>query len=103
MAEKSDLFDVLAQIAYAVELKTRAQRAEQGETAINLSYNPKLAAFLHYALSQYVDADANFLDRSHLPDYLKSQYGTFADGARALGGADVVAKSFAGFQKFLYK
>ena len=103
MAEKSDLFDVLAHIAYAVEPKTRAQRAEQGETAIKFSYNPKLAAFLHYVLGQYVDADADGLDRAHLPDYLKLQYGTFADGARALGGADVVAKSFAGFQKFLYE
>jgi type I restriction enzyme R subunit len=103
MAEKSDLFDVLAHIAYAVEPKTRAQRAEQGEAAIKLSYNPKLAVFLHYVLGQYVDADADGLDRAHLPDYLKLQYGTFADGARMLGGADVVAKSFAGFQKFLYE
>lgn len=103
MAEKSDLFDVLANIAYATQPKTRAQRAEQGEAIIKLAYHPKLAAFLHYVLGQYVDADADGLDRSHLPDYLKLQFGTFADGARALGGADMVAKSFAGFQRYLYE
>jgi type I restriction enzyme, R subunit len=102
MAEKSDLFDVLAYVAYASEPMTREARAEQGTVEIGLAYDEKLAAFLNYVLGQYVETGVEDLDRSKLPDYLKIKFGTFAEGARELGGAEVVAGAFVGFQKHLY-
>jgi type I restriction enzyme R subunit len=102
MAEKSNLFDVLAYIAYASEPVTRAERAKRGSAAIGQAYDEKLATFLDYVLVQYVETGVEDLDRSKLPDYLKIKYGTFADGASELGGAEVVAGAFVGFQRHLY-
>ena len=102
MAEQSDLFDVLAHIAYAADPKTRRERAQAGTTAINAEYDGKLAAFLNFVLGQYVDTGAEDLDRSRLPDYLKLKYGNPAEGAKALGGVDRVVGSFVGFQRHLY-
>ena len=102
MADQSDLFDVLAYIAYAKETKTRAERAEHGAEAIGQEYGPKLAEFLNYILGQYVETGVEDLDRAKLPDYVKIKFGTFAEGAAALGGVDKVLDSFVGFQKHLY-
>ncbi len=102
LAEKSDLFDVLAYIAYATDPKTRAERARAGAEAVEREYDEKLAAFLNYVLGQYVDTGAEDLDRSKLPDYLRLHYGTYGQGAKALGGVERVVDSFVGFQKHLY-
>ena len=102
LAEKSDLFDVLAHIVYASDPKTRQERAEAGSIAINATYDVKLAAFLTFVLGQYVNTGAEDLDRARLPDYLKLKYGNPAEGAKALGGVEQVIGSFVGFQKYLY-
>jgi type I restriction enzyme, R subunit len=102
LAEKSDLFDVLAHIAYATDPKTREERAGAGVVAVNAAYDAKLAAFLSFVLGQYVETGAEDLDRSRLPDYLKLKFGNPAEGARALGGVDRVLDSFIGFQRHLY-
>jgi type I restriction enzyme R subunit len=102
MAEDSDLFDVLAHIAYATEPMTRQERAEVGAQAIKGNYDEKLVSFLTFVLGQYVDAGAEGLDRSNLPVFLKLKYGNPLDGAKALGGADHVAGSYVGFQKHLF-
>ena len=102
LAEKSDLFDVLAYIAFASEPKTRADRAEAGSVAVRSEYDGKLAVFLDYVLGQYEQTGSEGLDRSHLADYLRLKYGSPTDGARSLGGADRVEKSFVGFQKHIY-
>ncbi|MFK7945567.1 MAG: EcoAI/FtnUII family type I restriction enzme subunit R [Paracoccaceae bacterium] len=102
LAEKSDLFDVLAHVAFAVTPETRAERAERGAVRIDEDYDEKLAAFLNYVLGQYVESGVEDLDRSRLPDYLKLKYGTFAEGASELGGVDAVASSYVGFQRHLY-
>ncbi len=53
-AEKSDLFDVLAHIAYALPPLTRDIRAAQAKVGIADRFNDKQQAFLDFALSQYV-------------------------------------------------
>ena len=102
LADKSDLFDVLAHIAYAMEPKTRMERAEAGAAAINAQYDPKLAAFLNFVLGQYVDTGTDDLDRGRLLEYLKLKFGNPAEGAKALGGTNRVSGSFVEFQKHLY-
>lgn len=102
LAEKSDLFDVLAYVAYASEPMTRAERVSMGAEEIGQAYDDKLAAFLNYVLGQYVETGVEDLDRSKPPDYLEIKFGSFADGARELGGAEAVAGAFLGFQKHLY-
>jgi type I restriction enzyme R subunit len=53
-AEKSDLYDVLAYIAFALAPITRQERADASRPFISAQYGPKLQAFLDFVLSQYV-------------------------------------------------
>ena len=102
LADNSDLFDVLARIAFSTDLKTRAERAEQSASVINAQYDTKLAVFLNFVLGHYVESGAENLDRAKLPDYLKVKYGSTADAARQLGGSKAIGEAFVGFQKHLY-
>src|SRR5580692_7827072 len=52
-AEKSDLYDVLAYIAFALSPITRQERADASRPFIAAQYDPKLQAFLDFVLSQY--------------------------------------------------
>ena len=53
-AEKSDLFDVLAHVAYAMPTFTREQRATNAKTIIGTQFNTKQQIFLDFVLSHYV-------------------------------------------------
>jgi len=50
-AEKSDLFDVLAYVAYAMPPLTREDRASKAKVKISSQFNPKQQAFLDFVLS----------------------------------------------------
>ena len=66
-AEKSDLFDVLAYIAFALEPITREERVETRRPHIFSHYDDKLQAFLDFVLAQYVKEGVGELDQSKLP------------------------------------
>ena len=102
MAKDSDLFDVLAHIAYSNSMRTREHRAEAGKRRIGDMYDPKMAAFLGYVLDSYVEHGENNLDRSKLKDFVKLKYGTSKECALELGGMPAVIDSFVGFQRHLY-
>ncbi len=53
-AEKSDLFDVLAYVAYKRAPLTRETRASQARVYINSEFHAKQRAFLDFVLSHYV-------------------------------------------------
>ena len=55
-AEKSDLFDVLAYIAYASPPLTREERAARAKVAIEGQFNAKQRTFLEFVLAHYVEA-----------------------------------------------
>ena len=102
MAEQSDIFDVLAHIAYAAAPKTLSERAKQSVAAIKRDFSPKLATFLGFVLDQYVSSGGDGLDRANLPHYLRLHFGNQTAGTQQLGGPELVVKSFVGFQKHLY-
>ncbi len=102
MAEKSDIFDVLAYIAFSTDPITREERAEAGRAAIAGQYDAKLTAFLNFVLGQYVETGAEDLDRAKLPEFLRLKFGSQSEGANALGGVKQVAQTFVDFQKHLY-
>ena len=52
-AEKSDLFDVLAFVAFARAPIARRERAESARRQVHASFNDKQQAFLDFVLSQY--------------------------------------------------
>ena len=53
-AEKSDLYDVLAYVAYLIPTMSREERAARAKLAITTHFNSKQQVFLDFVLSQYV-------------------------------------------------
>ena len=103
-AEKSDLFDVLAHVAYALPPLTREERASRAKTVIQSRYANKQKIFLEFVLAQYVQEGVQELDREKLAPLLKLKYNnSINDAINDLGDADAVGKMFAGFQKYLYQ
>jgi type I restriction enzyme R subunit len=103
-AENSDLFDVLAHVAYALPPLTREERAARAKLAIGTHFNAKQQVFLGFVLSQYVKVGVEELDREKLSPLLKLKYNNaIADAWADLGRPEEVGLIFAGFQKYLYQ
>ena len=99
-AEKSDLFDVLAHIAYALPPLTREERANNAKDVISTHFNSKQQVFLDFVLFQYVKVGVQELDQDKLSPLLKLKYNNaIAD----LGRPEEIGRVFAGFQKHLYE
>src|SRR5580658_7897224 len=97
-AEKSDLYDVLAYIAFALSPITRQQRADASRPFIAAGYEPKLQAFLDFVLSQYIKEGVEELDQAKLPHLLELRYRAVTDAASDLGGVVKIRDAFVGFQ-----
>ena len=61
-AEKSDLFDVLAYVAYAMPPLTREERAAGAKVIISAHFNSKQQVFLDFVLTHYVNVGVEELD-----------------------------------------
>ena len=103
-AEKSDLFDVLAHVAYALAPLTREERATRAKTIIGTHFNSKQQVFLDFVLSHYVSVGVEELDQAKLTPLLRLKYhDSIADAVADLGRPDEIGKVFSGFQKYLYQ
>jgi type I restriction enzyme R subunit len=102
-AEKSDLFDVLAHVAYALEPLTREERADRAMAIISANFNPKQKVFLDFVLSHYVALGVEELDQAKLTPLLKLKYhDSIPDAVADLGRPDEIGRVFSGFQRYLY-
>jgi type I restriction enzyme, R subunit len=103
-AEKSDLFDVLAYVAYALPPLTREERADRAKVAINAHFNNKQQAFLDFVLAHYVGVGVDELDQEKLTPLLRLKYSnSISDAIADLGKPEEISKIFVGFQKYLYQ
>lgn len=102
-AEKSDLFDVLEYVAYAVEPVTRQFRASLAEQKAFDDLDDDQKEFIEFVLSRYVETGVSILDQDVLPELLELRYEAIADAAEKLGGVAKIRKLFVEFQKFLYE
>ncbi len=103
-AEKSDLFDVLAYVAYALPTLTREERATSAKVAISRHFNTKQQVFLDFVLSHYVSVGVEELNQEKLTPLLRLKYrDSIADAVDDLGKPEEIGKVFAGFQKYLYQ
>jgi type I restriction enzyme R subunit len=103
-AEKSDLFDVLSYVAYALPTLTREERAAKAKVEINTRFNSKQQAFLDLVLSHYVNVGVEELDQNKLNPLLRLKYhDSIADAVSDLGKPDEIGRVFANFQKYLYQ
>jgi type I restriction enzyme R subunit len=103
-AEKSDLFDVLAHVAYALPTLTREERAVKAKVEISSHFDTKQQTFLDFVLSQYVKVGVDELAQEKLTPLLKLKYhDALSDAAADLGQPDQIRSVFVGFQKYLYQ
>jgi len=103
-AEKSDLFDVLAHVAYALAPLTREERADKAKVIISTHFNNKQQVFLDFVLSHYVNVGVEELDQTKLTPLLRLKYhDSLADAVADLGRPEEIGKVFSGFQKYLYQ
>ena len=103
-AENSDLFDVLAHVAYAMPTQTREERAARAKISISTKYNSKQQAFIDFVLSHYVNVGVGELDPDKLTPLLRLKYhNSISDAVADLGRPEEIGKVFAGFQPFLYQ
>ena len=100
--EDSDLYDVLAYVAYHKDLVPRTQRAERAKVHLN-SYNTAQQEFLNFVLHQYVKAGVEELDDAKLPDLLELKYHAISDAKLKLGDIFTIRNTFIGFQEYLYQ
>jgi type I restriction enzyme R subunit len=103
-AENSDLFDVLAHVAYALPPVPRDERAQHARLYINSKFTTKEQLFLDFVLQHYVTMGVQELAQEKLTPLLRLRYqNSIADAIADLGKPDQIGKLFTGFQKYLYE
>jgi len=100
--EKSDLFDVLAYISFALKPITREERVAKSQDYIYDDLDNKQKEFLEFVLSKYIQEGIDELCEEKLPDLLKIKYDTINDATEKLGNVKQIRKIFIEFQKPLF-
>ncbi len=100
-AENSDLYDVLAYIAFNSDILERTDRADRAKIHLN-NYDSKQQEFLNFVLRQYVKQGVDELDDTKISDLLILKYNAIGDAKRELGNIPSIREIFIGFQSYLY-
>jgi len=101
-AERSDLYDVLAYIAYASPPISRRERVMAHKSLIFSRYIGKQQEFLDFVLDQYIKEGVRELDQDKLPQLLELKYHDLRDAVVELGSVSDIRRVFIGFQEYLY-
>ena len=84
--QPSDLFDVLAYVAYLLPTHSREDRAARAKLAISTTFNSKQQIFLDFVLSQYVKVGVDELATEKLTPLLRLKYNNaISDAVEDLG------------------
>ena len=104
-AENSDLFDVLAHVAFAMQPISREARAGVARGQIHDHFGNKQEAFLDFVLAHYVKEGVEELEQEKLTKLLRLKYhDSIPDAVADLGGdIDAIRNLFSGFQHYLYQ
>ena len=102
-AEGSDLYDVLAYIAFSRAPISREERANTSRSLIFGDFTAdKQQEFLNFVLDHYVKQGVGELDQVKLPNLLELKYNAMADAVSELGDVSDIRNMFIGFQRHLY-
>jgi type I restriction enzyme R subunit len=102
-AEKSDLFDVLENVAFALKPITREKRVATAQDRIFEGLDNKHKEFLEFVLSKYIETGVEELDQEKLPRLLELKYQSISDAEEQLGDLEKIIQTFIAFQKYLYE
>ncbi len=99
--EDSDLFDVLAYVAFQSRIIKRLERASYAKLHLK-NYNQKQQDFINFVLDQYIRDGVSELDDSKLPEHLQLKYRALDNAKRELGDTGSIREMFISFQEWLY-
>lgn len=103
-AKDSDVYDVLAFVAYAVETRTRLERVLNAKPQIAHEFTDyKQKEFIDFILNKYVEDGVRELAESKMRSLIELKYDTISDAAVEFGSPAVIRETFIGFQKYLYR
>jgi type I restriction enzyme R subunit len=103
-AKDSDVYDVLAFVAYAAETLTRSERVDLSKPDINKEFSDyKQQAFISFILDKYLEDGVGELSASKMRSLIELKYNTISDASAELGSPAVIRETFIGFQKHLYR
>lgn len=103
-AKDSDVYDVLAFVAYAAETRTRAQRIKSAKPNIAKEFaDYKQQAFINFILDKYLEEGVGELSAGKMRSLIELKYNTISDASAELGSPAVIRETFIGFQKHLYQ
>lgn len=101
-AEQSDLYDVLAYIAFSTPTVTRTDRVANHLSRILDGQTEAQQTFVRFVLDHYVEDGVDELSLEKLPHLLELKYGSTADAAAVLGSVPAIRETFVNFQPQLY-
>ena len=104
-AENSDLFDMLAHVAFALQPLSREERAGEARGQIHEHFSDKQQVFLDFVLAHYVKEGVEELEQEKLTKLLRLRYHDSIPDAVADLGGDIaeIRNLFSGFQRYLYQ
>ena len=102
-AEKSDLFDVLEFVSFAMPPITRQERVARAQSNIFAHLDTKQKDFLEFVLFKYIETGVEELDEEKLSSLVVLKYGAFEDAKKELGDVQNIRSIFIDFQKHLYQ
>lgn len=98
----SDVYDVLAFVAYASPTVTRFERVKTHKGQIFTHYGYKQQEFIDFVLSQYINEGVGELALEKLSSLIELKYHNTTDAVAELGAPANIREVFVGFQKYLY-
>ncbi|MES2552603.1 MAG: DEAD/DEAH box helicase family protein, partial [Pseudomonadota bacterium] len=101
-AEQSDLYDVLAHVAFALPTLSRNVRATEATTRVHKMFADKQAEVIDFVLGQYVKQGVEELSQEKLKDLLELRYQSIHDATQVLGKPNEIRQLFVDFQQYLY-
>lgn len=102
-AKDSDVYDVLAYVAYAVATHTRVERVKTAQPIIYNNFDWKQQAFIEFVLDKYIDDGVQELAMSKISSLIELKYNSVTEATSRFGAPSVIRETFVAFQKFLYQ
>ncbi|HBY88703.1 MAG TPA: restriction endonuclease subunit R [Colwellia sp.] len=102
-AKDSDVYDLLAFVAYARETHTRKERVATAKPGISSEFTNKQVEFIEFILDKYIEDGVQELAAKKMRSLVELKYNTISDAAAEFGSAAAIGETFIGFQKYLYE
>ncbi len=101
-AKDSDVYDLLAYVAYARETHTRKERVATAKPGISSEFTYKQVEFIEFILDRYIEDGVQELAAKKMRSLVELKYNTISDAAAEFGSPLAIRDTFIGFQKYLY-